>query len=212
MSGDISKQDLYESVKTIIETEHKHILLNQHKLYTLFSIAFQSILFLSTKDPGAYIIRIEDAKLADKFARKAKDPSTRKFIQSLLMPRKFKFQKSMFYLDFFNFQSWNLTAEIPPEKLKGAIIVKDSAEKPPMNPMLEQAMEEEDALMGIPEMPKDYHLTTLLGACPKTITIAYETEFDEMVPVQFPFIKKEITKTVSGVTLGKDFDWDNIED
>ncbi len=210
MSGDISKQDLYESVKAIIETEHNHILLNQHKLYTLFSIAFQAILYQSTKEPGAYIIRIEDAKLADKFARKAKDPSTRKFIQSLLMPRKFKFQKSMFYLDFFNFQSWNFTAEIPPEKLKGAIIVKDSAEKP-MNPMLEEMMAEEEAEMGIPEMPKDYHLTTLLEASPKTITIAYETDFDIMTPIQFPFIKKEITKTVSGVTLGKDFDWDNID-
>lgn len=208
MSQDISKQDLYESVKTLIETEHKHILLDQHKLYTLFSIGFQSILYASTKDPGHYIIRVEDAKFADRLSRKAKDISTRKFISSLLIPRKFKYDKSMFYLDFFNFQSWNMTAEIDPKKLKGALIVKDSAEKS-ADPFFEEDPEELLTTAGLPE---NYHVTSLLGICPKTITIATDLSFDEMETIRFGFIKKDQTKTISGVTISKDVDWESIDD
>lgn len=207
MSQEISKQDLYESVKTLIETQHKHILLDQHKLYTLFSIGFQYILFASLKDPGHYIIRVEDAKFADRLSRKAKDISTRKFINSLLIPRKFKYDKSMFYLDFFNFGSWNMTAEIDPKKLKGALIVKDSAEKGP-----DPFNETDDEATAAAGLPADYHITSLLGICPKTITIATDLNFDEMEPVRFGFIKKDQTKTISGVTLSGDVDWDSIDD
>ena len=100
-SGDISKQDLYEGVKTLIEAESNHIHLTQQKLFTLFSIGFQYLLFQSTKKPGAYIVRVEDGILADKLAKKSKDPSSRKFMQSLLIPRKLKYEKSVFYLDYF---------------------------------------------------------------------------------------------------------------
>lgn len=206
MSGDINKNDLYESVKTLIETEHNHLLLDQHKLYTLFSIGFQYFLFASTKDPGHYIIRVENAKLADKLAKKSKDPSTRKFITSLLIPRKFKYDKSMFYLDFFNFQSWNLTSEIEPGKLKGALIVKDSSDKA-VDPFAEDEMTPESI-----GLPKDYHLTSLLGSCPKTITIAFENEYENLEAIRFPFIKKEEQRTISGVTIGTDIDWDSIDD
>ena len=77
MSGDITKQDLYEGVKTLIETDALHIHLTQQKLFTLFSVGFQYLLFESTRNPGAYIIRVEDGYLADKLAKKSKDPSTR---------------------------------------------------------------------------------------------------------------------------------------
>lgn len=207
MSLEISKQDLYESVKTIIEAEHKHLLLDQHKLYTLFSIGFQYILFASSKDPGHYIIRVEDAKFADRLSRKAKDISTRKFLNSLLIPRKFKYDKSMFYLDFFNFQSWNMTAEIDPKKLKGALIVKDSAERGP-----DPFNEVDDEAVVTAGLPADYHITSLLNICPKTITIATDVAFDEMQTIRFDFIKKDQTKTISGVTLSKDVDWDSIDD
>ena len=93
-SKDLSKEDLYESVKTLVETEEEHIHLDQQKLFTLFSVAFQYLLFKSTKEPGAYILRIEDSALAEKLAKKSKDPSTRRFVQSLLLPRKLKYQKS----------------------------------------------------------------------------------------------------------------------
>ena len=87
MSDQLSKKDLYESVKTLVELNQPHIHLNQHKLFTLFSIAFQYMLFRSTKVPGAYIIRVEDSQLVDKLQRRAKDPSTRKFLQALTLPR-----------------------------------------------------------------------------------------------------------------------------
>ena len=207
MKGDLSKEDLYESVKTLVECEIPHIHLNQHKLFTLFSVAFQYILFQSTKNPGAYILRIEDSQLADKLSKKSKDPSTRKFMQSLQVPRKLKYGKSMFFLDFFHIGSWNLTKDIKAEKLKGAIIVKNTSSKPMEFTELEEG--EEDIMASL---PKDYFLTTLQETMPKTITIAFEEEFDGVETLAFPFIKKDKQLSISGVTIGKDIDWDNLDD
>lgn len=64
MSRDLEKTLLYQSVKTLLEEKNSKISLPQHKLYTLFSIAFQYTLYTATKEPGNYIIRIEDSMLA----------------------------------------------------------------------------------------------------------------------------------------------------
>ena len=65
-SRDLSRNDLYESVKLLVESPNQKALhLTQHKLYSLFSVAFQYILFRSTKEPGAYIIRLENSNLVD---------------------------------------------------------------------------------------------------------------------------------------------------
>lgn len=204
MSGDLSKTDLYEGVKTLVETEDKHILLPQQKLFTLFSIGFQYLLFQSTKKPGAYIIRVEDGILADKLAKKAKDPSSRKFLQSLLIPRKLKYERSVFYLDYFNYTSWNLTNDIPKDKIQGALIIKNSSSRP----MTEIDIEEENVL---DQLPEHHYLTTLKTFSPKTITIAIDEKFDDCVTVNFPFIKKEKDRSVSGVTINEDIEWDDAE-
>ncbi len=210
-SKDLSKEDLYESVKTLVEAQDKHLLLDQQKLFTLFSIAFQYLLFKSTKEPGAYILRIEDSALAEKLAKKSKDPSTRRFLQSLMLPRKFKYQRSTFFLDFFHIGSWSLTADIPRDKIKGAIVVKNTSDRP----MTEIEMEEEEAQNDpMAALPKDYFLTSLTEFVPKTITIAYEWEEGEHLPltsVQFPFIKKE-KERVAGLTLSRDIDLEKIEE
>src|SRR3989339_1189447 len=103
MKKDLSKQELYEAVKMLVDTDdsHPHIHLNQHKLFNLYSIAFQYMLYRSTKNPGAYIIRIEDSHFAEKISKRAKDPSSRKFLQALLLPRKIKYNSSTLFLDFF---------------------------------------------------------------------------------------------------------------
>ena len=208
-SKDLSKSDLYEAVKTLVETEDKHIHLNQQKLFTLFSVAFQYMLFRSTKSPGCYVIRIEDSALAEKLARKSKDPSTRKFIQSLLLPRKLKYQKSTFLLDFFHVGSWSLTSEISPEKIKGAIVVKNTSSKP-----MTEMMEEEEEIEESPNagLPDNYYLTSLLEFVPKTITIAYESDFEDygMTPLSFGFIKKE-KERIAGLTLSTDINLDDVE-
>jgi len=211
-SKDLSKEDLYESVKTLVEAENeKHLLLEQQKLFTLFSIAFQYLLFKSTKEPGAYILRIEDSALAEKLAKKSKDPSTRRFLQSLLLPRKFKYQRSTFFLDFFHIGSWSLTSDIPREKIKGAIVVKNTSDRP----MTEIEMDEEEIENDpMTALPKDYFLTSLTEFVPKTITIAYEWEEGNHLPlksIQFPFIKKE-KERVAGLTLSRDIDLEKIEE
>ena len=202
MSGDLSKNDLYEGVKTLVETEQKHINLPQQKLFTLFSLGFQYFLFLSTKKPGAYIIRVEDGILADKLAKKSKDPSTRKFMQSLLIPRKLKYERSVFYLDYFNYTSWNLTNDIPKEKIQGALIIRNTSSKP----MMEIDLEEENVL---DQLPENHYYTTLKDFVPKIITIAFEENLENSKDVNFPFIKKEKERTVSGVTINEDIEWDD---
>lgn len=204
MSSDLTKQDLYEGVKTLIETDAIHVHLPQQKLFTLFSIGFQYLLFQSTRNPGAYIIRVEDGHLAEKLAKKAKDPSTRKFMQSLLIPRKLKYEKSVFYLDYFHLGSWNLTSEIPKDKIQAALIIKNTSSRP----MMEIEVEDEDNT--IPDTIKNgQYLKTLMDNVPRTITIAFEETFEGTTQVNFPFIKKEKERTVSGVTINDDVDWND---
>lgn len=208
MSSDLSKQDLYEGVKTLIETDAVHVHLPQQKLFTLFSIGFQYMLFQSTRKPGAYIIRVEDGHLAEKLAKKAKDPSTRKFMQSLLIPRKLKYEKSVFYLDYFHLGSWNLTSDIPKEKIQAALVVKNTSSKPLFE--LEVSEEEDSSSKAIIDTIKNHdYLKILMEFVPKTITIAFEESFEGTTPIHFPFIKKEKERTVSGVTINDDVDWDD---
>lgn len=205
MSSDLTKQDLYEGVKTLIETDAVHIHLPQQKLFTLFSIGFQFMLFQSTRRPGAYIIRVEDGHLAEKLAKKAKDPSTRKFMQSLLIPRKLKYEKSVFYLDYFHLGSWILTSDIPKDKVQAALIVKNTSSRP----MFEiEAADGEDNSAIIDTIKNHDYLKILMDFVPKTITIAFEETFEGTTQINFPFIKKEKEKTVSGVTINDDVDWD----
>ncbi len=202
---DLTKDALYESVKTLVECDAPHIHLSQQKLFTLFSIAFQYMLFKSTKDKGAYIIRIQDSHLAEKLARKSKDPSTRRFIETLLVPRKLKFKQSIFYLDFFHVGSWTLTNEIPKEKIKGAIVIKNTTSRP-----MEDLEEEEDSIMS--SLPQDYFYSSIQEITPKSIIIAYDEDFKETTKIEFPFIKKEKDRPAQGVTISKDIDLDTIDD
>lgn len=207
MRQDISKQDLYQAVKTLIETPAQHVHMDQHKLYTLFSIAFQYLLFSSTKSPGAYIIRVEDSLLADKLARKSKDPSTRKFLQSLMLPRKFTYGRSTFYLDFFHVSSWNLTKDIAPAKIKAALVVKNPSEK-----LMEEIPEDDE--VNTAEMslfPEGYWYTSLQEVAPKTLVIAFEKEFENTTPMRFDFIKKERERSLAGVRLSQEITFDDLD-
>jgi hypothetical protein len=208
--NDLDKQTLYTGVKQLIETNADHIHLPQQKLYTLFSVAFQYFLFQSTKDPGHYIIRIEDSYLAEKLVRKSKDMITRKIMQKIYLPRKFKYEKSQFYLDFFNFQSWGLTNDLPQDKIKGALIVKNTQSKPMSENMTEEELEEEEKMLkGIPE---DLFLTSLTSICSKSITIAYDQDYAGLEKVKFDFIKEEDERLASGVKILEDVDFSNIDE
>lgn len=202
---DMPKEKLYTGVKTLVEASesHRHFHLPQQKLFTLFSVAFQYMLFKSTKEAGAYIVRIEDSSLAEKLAKRSKDPSTRRFIQSLLLPRKVKYGKSTFFLDFFHLGSWNLTNEIPKERLKCAIVVRNTSSRPMMELDMEEG-EEAEATPAI-NLPEDYFLTSLLENVPNTIAIALDENFGNyngIQRVEFDFIPKE-EERVKGVTLAK---------
>ncbi len=198
-NGDLDKQTLYESVKLLWDTPAPHILLPQKKLFTLFGVAFQYLLFCSTKKSGTYIVRIEDGQLANKLARKAKNANTRKLLQSLLTPRKLNYGKSTFLLDFFPVSSWGLTNEIPPHKVRACLIVKNTTQRP----MRELDMGEEESPHH--DVPADYYLTSLLKFVPKTITIAHDLAMDGLTPVTFPFIKEE-DESISGLTLSREID------
>lgn len=199
---DLDKSTLYEAVKTLVESPAKHIHLDQQKLFTLFSIAFQYILFRSTKNPGHYIIRIEDSMLAEKLARKAKDETTRKFMNRLLIPRRLAYGNSTFHLDYFPLATWGVTKDLPKEKIQGAIIVKNTSH----NPLIDESdfRHVTDDQQAITLFGKDYYLNTLMEISPTTITIAFEEVFEGLEPIQFEFIEERSERMVDGVMISED--------
>lgn len=202
---DLDKSTLYEAVKTLVESSAKHIHLDQQKLFTLFSVAFNYVLFRSTKNPGHYIIRIEDPMLAEKLARKAKDETTRKFMSRLMVPRRLAYGNSTFHLDFFPLATWGITKDLPKEKIQGAIIVKNTSH----NPMIDEGdfrhvNEDDQAIQAIQLFGKDYYLNTLMEICPRTITIAFNEEYEGLEPIQFSFIEDKNESMVDGVIVSHD--------
>ena len=158
---------------------------------------------------------VEGSGLADKLSKRAKDASTRKFLQTMLLPRKLKYNRSTFYLDFFHLSSWNLTNEIPSDKIKGALIVKNTSERPMTEIMDDEptptAETSSTPAPAIPGLPEDYYLSSLKEFVPTTITIAFECEYPGLYKVTLPLIKKDRDRTVSGVTIADNIDWDNID-
>lgn len=204
MSGkkDLDKSTLYEAVKTLVECPAKHIHLDQQKLFTLFSIAFQYILFRSTKHPGHYIIRIEDSMLAEKLARKAKDETTRKFMGRLMIPRRLAYGNSTFHLDYFPLATWGVTKDLPKEKIQGAIIVKNTSHNPLIDETDFRHVNEDDQAIQL--FGKNYFLNTLMDISPTTITIAFDEEFEGLETVQFDFIEEKSERYVDGVKISQD--------
>lgn len=209
MSGkkDLDKSTLYEAVKTLVESPTPHIHLNQQKLFTLFSIAFQYILFRSTKNPGHYIIRIEDSMLAEKLARKAKDETTRKFMARLMVPRRLAYGNSTFHLDYFPLATWGVTKDLPKEKIQGAIIVKNTSHNPLIDESDFRHITEDEQAISL--FGKHYYLNSLKDIAPTTITIAFEEEFEGLEEIQFDFIEEKSERFVDGVTVSDDL---NIEE
>lgn len=206
---DLDKETLYKAVKVMVESEKNHIHLNQQKLFTLFSVAFQYILFHSTKKPGHYIIRIEDSFLAEKLARKAKDESTRKFLQKLLVPRRLTYGNSMFHLDYFNLTSWGMTKDLPKEKIQAAIIVKNTSH----NPLIDDGDFRQYTTpsdIGETMFGKDYYLSSLKEFVPKTIMIAFGEDYEGLEKVAFDFIEEK-DETVGGVKLAAGLNFNEEE-
>ena len=196
---DLDKATLYEAVKTLVESPSKHIHLDQQKLFTLFSIAFQYILFRSTKHPGHYIIRIEDSMLAEKLARKAKDETTRKFLNRLIVPRRLAYGNSTFHLDYFPLATWGVTKDLPKEKIQGAIIVKNTSH----NPLIDESDFRHLTLdeQAIELFGKDYYLNSLMDIAPRTITIAFDEVFEGLDSIRFNFIEDKTEGFVDGVRI-----------
>lgn len=199
---DLDKSTLYEAVKALVESPAKHIHLDQQKLFTLFSIAFQYILFRSTKHPGHYIIRIEDSMLAEKLARKAKDETTRKFMNRLIVPRRLAYGNSTFHLDYFPLATWGMTKDLPKEKIQGAIIVKNTSH----NPLIDESdfRHVTDDEQAVQLFGKDYYLNTLMDISPRTITIAFDEKFEGLESIQFDFIEEKSERLGDGVRISND--------
>jgi hypothetical protein len=214
MKDDLARDNLYESVKTLIDLEKDkkgHFHLDQHKLYTLFSIGFNYLLFNSTKEPGTYIIRVEGSILAEKLAKKAKDAASRKFLESLLIPKKLIYKGSTFYLDFFQIGSWNRTKDLPKEKIKGAIIVKNTAKRPlDIESEVEEGEKVCEANPVINDLPKDFYVSSLTDFVPKVVLVAYEEEYESFEKVSFSFIKKGKERLAKGVTISSDVNLENF--
>ncbi|MBY0516252.1 MAG: hypothetical protein K2P81_05055 [Bacteriovoracaceae bacterium] len=207
---DLEKELLYNGVKTLVEHPSPHLHLPQQKLFTLFSLGFQYLLFRATKNPGHYIIRIEDSFLADKLARKAKDETTRKFLQKMIVPRRLNYGNAVFHLDYFNLSTWNVTKDLPKERIQGAVIVKNTSNNPLIDEGDFRHVDPENAQneAAIQLFGKDYYLASLMEFCPRTVTIAFEQDYPGTEKVTFPFIEDEMTNPY-GVKLSDDIAFDD---
>ena len=103
-----------------------------------------------------------------------------------------------------------MTSEIPKGKIKGAIIVRGTQSNP-LQGMMETEEEENSDFQQF-NFPEDYYYTSLVENSPETIVIAYEKEFEGTKTIQFPFIKDDKPKSLKGVTISQNIDWDNYED
>lgn len=204
---DLDKSTLYEAVKTLVECPEPHLHFPQQKLFTLFSVAFQYILFRSTKHPGHYIIRIEDSLLAEKLARKAKDETTRKFMGRLLIPRRLSYGNSTFHLDYFALSSWGVTKDLAQEKIKGAIVVKNTQHTPLIDESDFRNVTQDEQAVAL--FGKHYYLNSLKEIVPKTITIAFDEDFTDLHELRFDFIESKNEGALDGVVLNRDI---NFED
>ncbi len=198
---DLDKSTLYEAVKTLVEHPGKHLHLDQQKLFTLFSVAFQYILFRSTKHPGHYIIRIEDTLLADKLARKAKDETTRRFLARLIIPRRMVYGNSTFHLDYFPLSTWGMTKDLPKEKIQGAIIVKNTSHNPLIDETDFRHIPQDDQASEL--FGKHYYLSSLMEIAPRTITIAFNEEYPGLESIRFDFIEEQTNRMVDGVKISE---------
>ena len=108
-------------------------------------------------------------------------------------------------MDFFHFGTWNLTSEIPPEKIKGSIIVKRGNK----NPLDEVKIEENEEEVN--PFPEDYYLTSIAEISPCNIFISHEEPVQGFSEIKFPFIKEEKPKAVSGVKISDDINWDDVD-
>lgn len=208
--SDLSKEHLYEGVKLLVETEANKIHLNQPKLYTLMSLSFQFLLYLSTKNPGAYLIRLEESMLADKLMKKSKDPSTRKFLAKLLTTRKLNYGQSSFFLDYFHPQSWQVTQTVPNTKWRAAIVVKGTSNKTfidiPEPELTEEGISTEHTIeSALNPFDENVYLAPLCELPIKTLWIA----FDHNTPpnfsqLKFPFIPEKEESMLGGVTIASE--------
>jgi hypothetical protein len=196
-SHDLDKETLHEGLKGLhrCAEEFKHVRLPQQKLFTLFSLGFQYLVYMAQNHPGAYILRVEDARLAEKLSKKAKDAHTRKLMSALIFPRKLKVGPSMIFLDYFHMSSWNLTRDIPPKKMRSSLVVKNTTTNPFQELPDQEPSEEQKGLY--------YDVLRNLGH--KTILIAHDIAPEGVMDHEFPFIKKE-QERVPGVILNGDFD------
>jgi len=203
MVDDLPKGELYQAVKFLTDiNEVPHLHLTQHKLFTLTSVALQYLLYYSSQNPGSYILRIEDSLLYEKLVKRSKDPTTRKFLRALFLPRKIKYKESLFFLDYFHVGTWQKTNEIPPGKIKGALIIKNSHTRPMMETGYVIDSEEEEGQ--IPNIfPQDFYYTSLQEVAPKTLILAFGEDFEGTKKVEFPWIKKE-DERINGMTFSKD--------
>lgn len=209
--SELSKEHLYEGVKLLVESNSSKIHLTQPKLYTLMSLGFQYILYLSTKNPGSYLIRLEESLLADKLMKKAKDQSTRKFLSKLMTTRKLNFGQSSLYLDYFHPQSWQMTQTVPNQKWKAALVVKGTSPKTFLDIGTEDSSSELDGegsdksqsnLNSINPFDENVYLAPLCELPIKVLWIAFEhntpPQFDQ---IKFPFIPDKEEALPGGLTL-----------
>jgi len=79
---------------------------------------------------------------------------------------------------------------------------------------MDMDIEEDEQIKAVmANLPKDYYLESLREFCPKTITIAFDEQYENTEVIRFPFIIEEPKeKLAHGVRIASDVKLDDFED
>src|SRR5690606_8386223 len=119
----------------------------------------------------------------------------------------FTYGRSTFYLVFFHVSSGKLTKDIPPNKLKAALVVKNTSDK-----LMEEIPVGHEDHGAEPSLFREgCWYSSLQEIPPKTLGIAFEKEFNGTSPIRFDFIKKERERSLAGVRLSQEIIFDDLD-
>jgi hypothetical protein len=99
-----------------------------------------------------------------------------------------------------------MTKDIPKEKIQGAIIVKNTSHNPLIDETDFRHVNEDDQAVNL--FGKHYYLSTLMDIAPRTITIAFNEEFEGLEPIEFGFIEESSERTIDGVRISENIQFE----
>src|SRR5690606_38953855 len=97
--------------------------------------------------------------------------------------------------------------DLPQGKIQGAIVVKNTQHTPLIDDSDFRNVTSDEQAVAL--FGKHYYLSSLQEIVPKTITIAFDEDFENLHQIKFPFIEDKNDRAVNGVIINEDLGLDD---